>query len=148
MKVLWAKAKHMGQKCGASGNILGLSLGTWGTIWKHNENTWEKKQILHPPPQTPTPTQNYFKLTLLVACWAFSLTMWKLWFINWLSPFFLHGLIPLPNKVNSNVGLLSYFIENCQFWFFKVLCENQLDYCFFLKLSFGENWFRYQYIYI
>jgi len=32
MKVLSAKAKHMGQKCGASGNILGMSLGTWGTI--------------------------------------------------------------------------------------------------------------------
>jgi hypothetical protein len=33
MKVLLAKAKHMGkQKCGASGNILGRSLGTWGTI--------------------------------------------------------------------------------------------------------------------
>ncbi len=29
---LWAK--HMGQKCGANGNILGNTLGTWKTFWE------------------------------------------------------------------------------------------------------------------
>jgi hypothetical protein len=62
------------KKWGAIGNILGNTLGTWGTFWEPDGNTLGVDQRI-------------FKKKNLTPPWDFSLAAWDFYFQNGLSAF-------------------------------------------------------------